>query len=296
MKPARFEYHRPATLAEAVALLSRLDNAKVLAGGQSLVPVMNFRLATPDHLIDINGIAELSGIHASPSAVSIGAITRQRDAELSAELHSVAPVVREALGHVGHLATRNRGTVGGSLCHLDMAAELPVVMLALDAVVEATSPRGLRRIPMREFSRYMFTTALELDELATAVRFTPWKPGHGYAFCEAARRHGDFAMVSVCALLETDTQGRIGRAALVLGGMGAVPQRCAAGEKLLVNETATEDLFAAAAAEAEKLEAVSDLHVEAWYRRRLARVLTQRALLEASRRCSGALATQQTAS
>ena len=295
MKPAAFAYHRPATVAEAIELLSRLDNAKLLAGGQSLVPVMNFRLAAPDHLIDINGIAELAGIHVSPASVRIGAMTRQREAELSAQLHGAAPVIREALEHVGHLATRNRGTVGGSLCHLDMAAELPVVMLALEAVVEAASPRGLRGIPMREFARHMFTTALAPDEIATAVSFAPWKPGHGYAFCEAARRHGDFAMVSVCALLETDPKGRIGRAALVLGGMGAVAQRCTAGEALLVNETATADLYAAAAAEAEKLDAVTDLHVEAWYRRRLARVLTRRALAAAGARCAGALETGRAA-
>lgn len=294
MKPARFTYHRPASMSEAIALLARLDNAKVLAGGQSLVPLMNFRLAAPEHLIDINAIAELSGIQVSAAAVRIGAMTRQRDAESSAELYAVAPVVREALAHVGHLATRNRGTVGGSLCHLDMAAELPVVMLALAAEVEAQSPRGVRRMPMHAFALDMMTTALAPDELATSVRFTPWKPGHGYAFCEAARRHGDFAMVSVCALLETDAHGRIGRAALVLGGMGAVPQRCAAGEKLLVNQIATAELFAAAAAEAEKLDAVSDVHVEAWYRRRLARVLTLRALTEAGRRCSGAPQTQRT--
>src|ERR1700744_2585340 len=169
MKPAPFDYHAPTSLEEAVALMSTLDNAKVIAGGQSLVAMMNFRYAMPDHLIDLGNIAGLSGLHFEAQTLRIGAMTRQRELEFSAPLANKAPLLKAALAHVGHRQTRNRGTIGGSLAHADPAAELPAVCAAYDAVIHIASVRGLRAVPFRDFVSGFMATALAPDEMIAAI-------------------------------------------------------------------------------------------------------------------------------
>jgi carbon-monoxide dehydrogenase medium subunit len=285
VKPAPFAYHAPSTIEEAAGLLASHAEARLLAGGQSLVPMMNFRVATPDHLIDLNRNPALSEIVVTGDRITIGAMARQRTLERSTILRERLPVLAEALAEVGHLPTRNRGTIGGSLCHLDPAAELPAVMLAFDAVLTARSTSGVRHIPMAAFAVHVLTTALRRDEILTHIEITPWAPGHGFAFIEAARRHGDFALVSACALIETDEGGAIRRCALVLGGMGPVAQRCGSAEALLLGQEPAAALFDVAAAETTRLEVMEDLHADAWYRRRIAAVMTRRALVLAASRC-----------
>jgi carbon-monoxide dehydrogenase medium subunit len=237
MKPAPFAYHRPATLDEALQLLAADEDAKPIAGGQSLVPMLNFRLARPSALVDLGGIGELAGIRLDGDALVVGAMTRQWDLEHSADAF---PLLREALGFVGHTATRCRGTVGGSLVHADPTAELPVCALALRA--ELVTSR--RTIPAEEFFVSVFTTALEPGELLLEVRF-PAPPART-AFVEHAHRHGDFAVVCVAAVGER----------VAVGGVASTP--------VLWGETG--------------LEPVGDLFAPAGYKREVARVLVERAL------------------
>jgi len=286
MKPAAFAYHDPTSLAEASALLARHENARLLAGGQSLIPMMNFRYVTPDHLIDLNTVAGLSGIHASGETLRLGAMTRQREVEFSAEIGRACPILIEALAQVGHRQTRNRGTIGGSLCHLDPAAELANIAALHDATLEAESARGRRRLGFAEFAHGYMTHALAQDEILTAIALEPWPRGHGYAFLELARRHGDFAIVAVGALLALDARGNIARAALAISGLGALPVRATKAQDLLRGAKPTRESFLAAAAEAGKLDAMSDAYVSAAYRQHLARTLTQRALERAAQRAA----------
>src|ERR1700721_3228750 len=225
MKPAPFDYHAPASLDEAVALMSTLDNAKVIAGGQSLVAMMNFRYAMPDHLIDLGNIAGLSGLHFESQTLRIGAMTRQRELEFSVPLANKVPLFKAALAHVGHRQTRNRGTLGGSLAQADPAAELPTACLALDAEIEIAGAGGTRIVPMREFSAGFMTTALGYDEVLLAVHIRPWRGGHGYSFQEYARRHGDFAVAGAAVLLYAHSDGGIDRAAVALCGVTDRPVR-----------------------------------------------------------------------
>jgi carbon-monoxide dehydrogenase medium subunit len=276
MKPAPFIYHRPSSLPETVALLARLENAKLLAGGQSLMPMLNLRLVAPDHLIDIARLPELGGIAERDGRLVIGAGVCQRDVERSDLVARVCPVLVEALQQVGHQQTRNRGTIGGSLCHLDPAAELPALAMALDATVHIAGPRGARDVDFAVFPAGYLTPALAPDELVTAIALPIWPAGHGYGFEEFSRRHGDFAVVAAVALL----------ALVTVSGIGPAPVRVAAAEALLVGASAEPALFAAAAAHAGALDAHDDLHASASYRRRLARVLSERALLKAYDRAS----------
>lgn len=288
MKPAPFIYHRPGSLPEAVALLARLDNAKLLAGGQSLVPMLNLRLLAPDHLIDISRLPELAGIAERDGRLVIGAGVCQRDVERSELVARVCPVLVEALQQVGHQQTRNRGTIGGSLCHLDPAAELPAVAMALDATIHVAGPRGTRELDFAAFPAGYLTPALEPDELVTAISLPIWPARHGYGFEEFARRHGDFAIVAALALLALEPGGAVHRAVLTVSGIGPAPVRVAAAESLLVGARAESAGFAAAAAAAcaGALDAHDDVHASASYRRRLARVLSERALLKAYDRVS----------
>lgn len=284
MKPGPFHYHAPGTLQEAINLLATRENAKVLAGGQSLMPMMSFRLAMPDHLIDINDIPGLSDIEIDDAEIRIGAMTRHRDMEFSTELHSACPLLGEALPHIGHRQTRNRGTIGGSLAHADPAAELPTVALALDGIVEAQSPRGLRRIAMSEFTIGFMTTSLEPDEIVTRVVLPRWPARHGSAFVEFARRRGDFALVSVAALVALDTQGRVARVALAIGGASSAPLRLWAVEQALRGKMLDQASIAAVSAEARSIEATEDIHASTAYRQHLAEILTGRALRLAGER------------
>jgi carbon-monoxide dehydrogenase medium subunit len=281
MKPPPFSYHDPSTVDEAIGLLNRLENAKLLAGGQSLMPMLNFRYVLPDHLIDLNKIESLFYLREDGGVLELGAMTRQRDIEFSDVVKARFPIIHEAILNVGHRQTRNRGTIGGSLCHLDPSAELVTMAAAHDAVVTVAGPNGAREIPFAEFPVTFMTPALEANELLTKIRFPRWPAGHGYGFVEFARRHGDFAIASAAALLDTDAQGRITRASLTLGGVAVVPVRMREVEKKLVGETPSEELFRQLCEECRKVDAIEDVHAPASYRQHLAAVMSRRALVAA---------------
>jgi aerobic carbon-monoxide dehydrogenase medium subunit len=281
LKPAPFVYHAPATLAEALELLAAQPNARALAGGQSLMPMLNFRLAAPDHLVDLNRISGLTYIREKEGHVAIGAMTRQRDIETSALVAQRLPLLAEAIRHVGHRQTRNRGTLGGSLAHLDPAAELPTVAMAFDAEVEVQSARGTRNLRMSDFARGMLTNALAADELITEVHFRPWPEGHGHAFVEFARRHGDFAVASAAALVHV-VNGKVERVSLTLGGVAAMPVRVVQAEAILRGADAAR--IAEAASHCAHIEALEDPVYPAWYRLKLAVTLARRALEKAMTR------------
>jgi carbon-monoxide dehydrogenase medium subunit len=284
MKPAPFTYHDPRTVSEAADMLGSLENARVLAGGQSLMPMMNFRYAMPDHVVDLNRIAELSYLRFDGRALRIGAMTRQRDIEHSAEVASHCRVLHEALRYVGHRQTRNRGTIGGSLCHLDPSAELVNVAALLGATLHAVSARGTREIAMSDFAAGYMTTSLEPDELLAEISLPLPAANAGTAFVEFARRRGDFAIVACSAVVRLDATGSFERVSLALSGLSHAPVRPAHIESALIGQKPEHETYRAAAAEAAKLDAAEDAYVTSAYRRHLARVLTYRALEEASAR------------
>jgi carbon-monoxide dehydrogenase medium subunit len=281
MKPPPFSYHDPRTVDEALGLLNRLENAKLLAGGQPLMPMLNMRYVLPDHIIDMNKIPSLSYIRETGGVIEFGAMTRQRDIEFSDVVKSRFPIVHEAILNVGHRQTRNRGTIGGSLCHLDPSAELVTMASAHDATVTIAGPNGKRELPFAEFPVTFMTTAIEPNEILTSVRFPRWPAGHGYGFVEFARRHGDFAMAAAAALLEEDGNGRIKRASLTIGGVSVTPKRMGDIEKALVGQTASEELFRELCEQCRKLDAIEDVHAPASYRQHLATVMARRALVAA---------------
>ena len=284
MKPPLFSYHDPRAIGDVVDLLARLDNAKLLAGGQSLMPMLNMRFVLPDHLIDLNRVEGLSFIREVDGALEIGGMTRQRDLEFSDVVGRRCPLMAEAIALVGHRQTRNRGTLGGSLCHLDPSAELVSVAAALDATVTVVGPNGRREIEFEAFPVAYMTPAIEPNELLTAVRFPVWPKGHGYAFIEFARRHGDFAIVSAAALLVEDGAGKILRAAVIIGGMGVVPIRAAELEQALVGQAPDDKLLREACETCRKFDAIDDVHAPGSYRQHLATVLSRRALEQARAR------------
>ncbi len=282
MKPAPFTYHDPSTTAEALALLAAHENTRILAGGQSLMPMMNFRYAMPDHLIDLNKVSELAYIRVENNTLKIGAMTRQRDIEFSADIGKHCPLLHAALAHVGHRQTRNRGTLGGSLCHQDPSAELVNVAALLGATMHVVSQRGTRDIPAADFAVAYMTTALEPDELLASITINLSIKTNTYAFFEFARRHGDFAIVACSALLDVDAKGNIADASIALSGLTHAPIRPAAIEQVLLGQKPDAATFKAAAAAAEKLDAGADAYVTSAYRQHLARVLTYRALEQAA--------------
>jgi aerobic carbon-monoxide dehydrogenase medium subunit len=286
MKAARFAYHRPDSLDEALALRAEhADDCAVLAGGQSLVPLLNLRLALPSAVIDLGGVPELSGIRVDRPGVTAGSMTRQRHLELSPVVAERFPLVRQALAYVGHPAIRNRGTVGGSLAHADPAAELPAVALALDAQLVAQSTRGRRTIPAEEFFRGYLSTAIEPDELLVEISLPPVSEGAGCGFAETARRHGDFALAGAAALIQLDDGGAIADVRIAFFGAHAKPVRARAVEGGLIGGRPDEATFREAAeAAASELEPTSDGHASAAYRRRVAAVMARRALVEAGAR------------
>jgi aerobic carbon-monoxide dehydrogenase medium subunit len=281
MKPPPFSYHDPRTVSDAVGLLSRLENAKLLAGGQSLMPMLNMRYVLPDHIIDLNRVEGLSYISDIAGGLEFGAMTRQRDIEFSDVVKARFPIMHEAILNVGHRQTRNRGTIGGSLCHLDPSAELVTLAAAHDATVTVAGPNGTRTIAFIDFPVTFMTTAVEPSELLTKISFAAWPAGHGYGFVEFARRHGDFAIASAAALVEEDASGRIRRASLTLGGVSVLPVRMHSIEKALVGQTASEDLFRDLCEECRKVDAIEDVHAPASYRQHLATVMSRRALVAA---------------
>jgi carbon-monoxide dehydrogenase medium subunit len=284
MKPPPFSYHDPRTAADVVGLLGSLDNAKLLAGGQSLMPMLNMRFVLPDHVIDLNRVDGLSYIRERDGAIEIGAMTRQRDIEFSDLVRERCPLMHEAITQVGHRQTRNRGTLGGSLCHLDPSAELVSVAAAVDAEVAVTGKNGTRSIAFSNFPAGYMMPSIELDELVTGATFPCWAAGHGYAFVEFARRHGDFAIVSAAALIEEDGNGKVTRASVTLGGMGPAPVRAHDVERALIGEMIEENRLREICEVLRQLDAIEDIHAPASYRQQLATVLPRRALLKAHER------------
>ncbi len=284
MKPAPFDYHAPRQLKEAAELLAKLPNAKVLAGGQSLVPMMNFRYVIVDHLVDLNGLEELRGIVVGDGRLRIGAMTRQRDIEMSPEIKRLCPLMTEALRHVGHRQTRNRGTIGGSLAHADPAAELPAICAAHDATIHVASVRGIRQIAFHELGSGFMATSLAPDEMIAAIDLQLWRQGHGYGFHEFARRHGDFALAGAAALIDIGPDNIVRRAGLTLFGIGTSPVRVEAAEARLTGQPLDAAAIRAASAAARQIEAIADIHASGDYRRHLAQVLSLRALNDAAKR------------
>ena len=283
VKLPHVEYEAPATVAEAVGLLAEhQDEASVLAGGQSLIPLLALRLARPAVLIDINGLDELSGVSAADGRVVIGAMTREYAAEESETVAAAVPLLAAALPLIGHEAIRSRGTIGGSLAHADPAAELPAVAVALGAEFVVRSQAGERVIPAADWFQGYLATARRPDEILVEVRFPAAAPGTGAAFQEVARRHGDFAMVGVAASL-TISDGSISDARLAFSGVADVPVRAADAEDLLVGEQPSAALFEEAARWATAgIDPPADLHGSAEYRKKVAASLVQRGLQAAT--------------
>jgi carbon-monoxide dehydrogenase medium subunit len=283
VKPAAFDYHAPSAAEEAVALLAELgDEAKILAGGQSLVPMLALRLATFDHLVDIGRIGELEGISAGANAVTVGAGTTQATIEASASLADSVPLLARATPLIGHFQIRNRGTLGGSVAHADPAAEYPAVALAMDAEVEVVSRRGERRLAATDFFTGFWSTALEPDELVAGVRFPVWTGRCGFAVREFARRHGDFAVAGAAVAVRLDGDDRVDRCAISLIGMGSTPIRATGAEGATMGQTAplaADDVGALAVTDLE--EVPSDLHGSAEYRKRVGAAMVARAWVEA---------------
>jgi carbon-monoxide dehydrogenase medium subunit len=289
MKAPPFFYHAPDDLASAVALLAQYENARVLAGGQSLMPMMNLRVAGPDHLIDLGRIADLRGVEETPQGLRIGAMVTQRALEKSDLVARVCPLLSEAVTHVGHQQTRNRGTLGGSLCHLDPGAELPVAAAALDAVLRVVGPAGARDIAFADFPLDYLTPSLAPGEVLTHVTFPRAGRGGGAAFLEFNRRPADFAIVCVALTLTLGADGSITQAAIAIGGVSHAPVRLSQVEAYLMGARADEAAFAGAAGLAALTPCDGDEVYPAEYRQELCGVLVRRALVIAAAR-AGALA------
>jgi carbon-monoxide dehydrogenase medium subunit len=280
MKPAPFDYHRPETAAAAVGLLAELgDEAKVLAGGQSLIPMLALRLTAFGHLVDVGRIDGLRGIERRNGGVRIGAGTTAAAVGRSPDVAAALPLLARATPFVGHFQIRNRGTIGGSLAHADPAAEYPAVAVALDAELEALSPRGTRGIPAGAFFTGLWDTALEPDELLTAVTFPAWSGRCGFAVEEVARRHGDFAIAGAAVAVELGGDDRVRRCGIGLIGLGSTPVRAARAEAAAtgapLGDVDADEMGRLAVAD---LDAVpSDLHGSAAYRTRVGAVTVARA-------------------
>jgi aerobic carbon-monoxide dehydrogenase medium subunit len=289
VKPAPFEYVAPESLEEATSLLGEHGEVgKILAGGQSLGPLLNMRLASPEVLIDINRLNELSYIRQRDGYLEIGALARQRTVERSPDIPRKWPLISDAMPYVGHMTLRNRGTVCGSIAHADPAAELPAVATALDAELRVLGPEGERKVSADEFFVSYMTTNLEPDELLAEVRFPPPRPRTGHAWIEIARRHGDYALVGTAAALTLSEDNTCDAARLVYTGVAPVPFDARDAVELLVGEEPSEELFAEAAEQAATAsEPGSDVHATAGYRRHLVRVLTRWALGKALERARG---------
>ena len=286
MKPAPFEYAAPESVEEVLELLGEHgEEAKVLAGGQSLGPLLNMRLATPGVLVDINRVEGLSYLRSGDGVLAVGALARQRSIERSISIPRRWPLLHQAAPYIGHVAIRNRGTICGSLAHADPAAELPAVAVALGARLRIRSARGGREVEAGDFFVNYMTTDLAPDELLVEARFPPLPPRTGTSWKEVARRHGDFALVGVAAVVTLARDGRCERVRLVYTGVAPTPFEAGDAEEMLSGESPTQELFGEAAERAARdCEPGSDVHASAAYRRHLVRALTKRALGEAVRR------------
>jgi aerobic carbon-monoxide dehydrogenase medium subunit len=282
VKPAKFEYYAPASVDEALTILQRYEGeARVLAGGQSLVPMMNFRLAQPRALVDLNRIPALAFIEEEGGTVRIGSMTRQRRLESDPLIATELPLLREALRWVGHLPTRSRGTIGGSIAHADPSAEIPMVLQALEGEIVARGPQGERRITASDLFHAALTTSLAPLEIITEVRFPAMPAQAGHAIEEFARRKGDFAIAAIAVMLTRDGE-RCTKARLATAGVGPISIRLRDAEAVLEQKGLSEDAITEAADKAAaEVDPISDLNGSAEYRRHLTGVLTQRAVLKA---------------
>ena len=284
MKPAPFEYHAPTTVAEAVDLLARHgDDAKPLAGGQSLVPMLALRLARFEHLVDLNRVDGLRGVERVNGTLRVGAMTTQATIEHDPDVARDVPLLAAATPLIGHFQIRNRGTVGGSLAHADPASEYPAVALALDARFDVATSTGSREIAAAEFFEGTWQTALGSDELLAAIRFPVWDGRCGFACDEVARRHGDFALAGAVAAVELDGSANVTRAGIALFGMGPAPVRAHDAERALVGTrpTTEDELRELGELAARDTEPVDDVHASASYRRRVGAHLVGRTLRDA---------------
>ncbi len=291
MKPTPFEYYAPRTRQEALELLAEYaGEAKVLAGGQSLVPSMNFRLAQPSILVDLNGVDDLFGVTpAEGGGLLVGAMTRHRTVERSPIVAERAPLIAEAMPFIAHPQIRNRGTFGGSLAHADPAAELPALAVALDAQVRVQNASGDRWIPAGDFFLGLFTTALEPDEMLVEVEIPPLPGRTGTAFEEFARRHGDYALVGTAAVVTLRDDGTVAECKLVFLSVGDMPVVAASASAVLRGQRPSEDAIRAAAeAVTGDIDPQADIHATAEYRMHLSKVLARRTLTRAVQRASGA--------
>jgi carbon-monoxide dehydrogenase medium subunit len=285
LKPAPFEYHAPGSVADATRLLSDLgDEAKVLAGGQSLVPMLSLRLALFEHLVDIGRIDELKGIERRDGELRIGACTTEAAVGESDVVADAVPLLARATPLIGHFQIRSRGTLGGSIAHADPAAEYPAVALTLDATMEVASPGGRRSIAARDFFDGLWSTTMEPEEILTAVSFPVWGERSGFAIEEIARRHGDFALAGATVAVELDANDRVSRCAIGLIGLGSTPERATAAETALTGRPVAEiDAEEVGRLAVEGLESIpSDLHGSAKYRERVGAAMAARAWISAT--------------
>lgn len=283
MKPPKFMYCDPDSIEEAVALKSRYGHdSLVLAGGQSLMPMLNMRLANPEVLIDINRVTDLQQITRDGDVLEIGAGVRQSVLETDPAVAAAVPLLGLVVPYIGHIENRHRGTVGGSLAHADAAAELPCAAVTLDATIVVQGTAGRREVPARDFFEGFMTNCCAPDELVVAVRFPVTPAASGSAFVEHARRQGDFALASAAAVVSLDAQGNVASAAVGVGGISATPVRATAVQDALVGgPTATEAIAAAAAAIGDSVSAADDMHATGVYRRHLAVTVVKRAITAA---------------
>ena len=281
MKPAKFDYYDPRSLEEALALLdTHQEDGKVLAGGQSLMPLLNMRLSRPKIVVDINRIEELNYVRATDGGIAIGALARQRALQTEKLIAGRLPILQEAAYSIAHPQIRSRGTICGSIAHADPAAELPALALALEAEMTLTSAKAARTVGAETFFHSFFTTALQANEILTEVRFPAPPKDSAWSVLEISRRHGDFAIAGIVAGLELDPErGIIRRARLVYFGVGPTPIRVKAAEDALIGQAAAEPAFEAAAQSAKQgIDPSNDIHASEEYRRAVAATLTQRAL------------------
>jgi len=288
MKPPLFAYRAPKTLDEALKFLASDADAMVLAGGQSLVPAMNFRVASPSLLVDIQHVEGLKGIAVANGAIVIKAMTRHRELELDPDVRRANPLIGEIMAHVAHVPIRNRGTVVGSLCHADPSAEMPLLFVLLDGTLIAKGPDGTREIPAAQFFQSFLTTTRKQDEIVVEARLPVLLAGAGWAFDEVTRRHGDYALVGVGCVLELDDGGRARRVRLAACGISDRPVRLKAAETVLDGTPLTSaDLDAAVRASADAVTQTDDMNTSASYRRRVLGGLIRRLVATAARRARG---------
>jgi carbon-monoxide dehydrogenase medium subunit len=285
MKPPLFDYVTPESVEEAVAARAAEVDSVLLAGGQSLLATLNFRIANPALLIDISRIPSLRGIDVNDSEIIVRAMVRQREVELSEAVHQANPLVREVLQNVAHTVVRNRGTVAGSIAHADAAAELPAMLLAVEGSVDVQGPGRKRSIAAGDLFQFHLTTSLADDEMIIAVRIPVLPPATGWSYMEFARRHGDYALAGICALVTLDGDGRCTKARLSACGIASTAVRLASAEEELTGDMLDETAIARAAKAArDAVTAVDDSQASTVYRRHLVDTLTRRTLIQAKGR------------